>query len=148
MQSTFQGKLFITLSSVSDHHLYKLITSGNDLKNGADSEKKSADEAFARYVLDYYPFMNKTYFIFVVKFVILFRECVNQYKKLENKEQDFSEVQGADIIPEICNEFITEYMDTNDNFGLDLNDAIELIQHFCNWLYENKYTVSRLTLLG
>jgi len=52
--------------------------------------------------------------------------------------------------PDLCNEFYCEFLDGNDFFGIedenDRNEIIEIIQHFCFWLYKNDFTKSRLSL--
>jgi hypothetical protein len=125
--------------------LYKTII---DLKQNPEKEARTGDEAFAKYVIESYDKTCKDYFLFLLKFSILFRECLNEYKKLEDSDKQYSEVNGAELLPDLCNEFITEFMENNEYFGLDVNELIELIQQFCNWLYENKFTTSRLTLLS
>jgi hypothetical protein len=88
--------------------------------------------------------------MFLTKFVILFRECINIFRQNTdaNSTLEFTQNNSSDTVPDLCNEFITDFMENNDNFGLDTTELIEIIQHFCNWLYENKYTTSRLTLLS
>lgn len=82
----------------------------------------------------------------------MFRECINQIRKGDKSESDptyipFTQINNAEHVPDSCNEFITEFMDPNDYFGLETNELIEAIQHFCYWLYVNQHTTSRLTLL-
>lgn len=90
---------------------------------------------------------NREYFSFLLKFVTLFRECINHFRP-STDSTEFTQTHTADGVPDLCNEFITEFMENNDSFGLDTTEVIEIIQHFCNWLYENKHTTSRLTLLS
>ena len=95
---------------------------------------------------------NKSYFVFAFKFVVLFRECINKFKINEiEKSKDYTEVYNSDQVPDLCNEFITDFMENADFFGLNSddnkNELIEIIQHFCFWLFDNGYTSSRLTLL-
>lgn len=143
------GKLFKKINNFSnEHNLYLVITKNNQSSSENEKLGQPADIAFGRYVIECHSKTNKNYFVFLVKFIILFRECLNHYRNLDQADKEFSEVKGSDIIPELCNEFITEFMETNDNFDMDINEIIELIQHFCYWLYENKFTTSRLTLLG
>ena len=107
---------------------------------------KTCDEIFSCYLIEFHSICDRHYFNLLTKFVCLFRECINQYRK--NQENEFTTKECADTVPDLCNEFITEFMETNDNFKLDQNEIIEIIQHFCYWLYENKFTTSRLTLLA
>ena len=50
----------------------------------------------------------------------------------------------------LCNEFYGEFMEKNNFFGIyepqDRNEIIEIIQHFCIWLFKNEYTKSKLSL--
>ena len=97
---------------------------------------------------------NKTYFLFVNQFILLFRECINSIKKDQVKEEsktdkvkEYSQIYSAEGIPESCNDFFLEFMQPNNYYGLTEKELIELAQHFCFWLYLNKYTHSYLTLL-
>lgn len=106
------------------------------------------DECILRYFDEVSKQTNKTYFDFVVKFCVLFRESFNRLKKKEdpNLEKDYSSFNSAEEVPDKCNDFITEFMEINDYFALDSGEVIEIIQHFCHWLYEKSYTTSVLSL--
>ena len=88
------------------------------------------------------------------KFIVLFREFINEIKrvsirdefKTENKTE-YSELFCAEGIPESCNDFFLDFMEPKEYFGLNNNELIELTQHFCFWLYQNKYSHSYLTLI-
>ena len=113
-------------------------------------QKTTCDQIFASYINEFFKQTNKNYYMFLTKFVILFRECINIFRQNTdaNSTLEFTQNNSSDTVPDLCNEFITDFMENNDNFGLDTTELIEIIQHFCNWLYENKYTTSRLTLLS
>ena len=112
------------------------------------------DGLFYIYLREFSRKTNKDYFWFIIKFVVLFREFINQKKKeyikkeviTENKKE-FSQIYNAEGIPEMCNDFYIEFMEPHEFFGLNQNELIELIQHFCYWLYCREYTQSHLTLL-
>ena len=74
---------------------------------------------------------------------MLFRECINQ-KKGEN----YTETESAEIVPDMCNDFVSDFLEGYDFFGLDVNELIDIIQHCCHWLWENHHTTSRLTLIS
>jgi hypothetical protein len=139
---THYKSLFMAISSPTEHNLYQKI---QERAQGITTEKdlKIADEIFAKYIAEVFTQTNREYFLFVTKFVILFRECINKYRG-----EDYTKTNTAENVPDLCNEFITEFMEQNDYFGLDTNELIEIIQQFCYWLYENKHTTSRLTLLS
>ena len=53
-------------------------------------------------------------------------------------------------IPELCNEFDKEFMESSNFFGIkkkkEKREIIEIIQHFCIWLFKSEYTKSKLSL--
>ena len=112
------------------------------------------DGLFYLYLREFSRKTNKDYFWFIIKFVVLFRECINQRKKeyvkkevVSENKKEFSQIYNAEGIPEICNDFYIDFMEPHQFFGLNQNELIELIQHFCYWLYCKEYTQSHLTLL-
>jgi len=167
VQTVFQ-EIFVDHRSQLDNKLEKkedssflrMIMNPNDNKNN-----KSCDQVFSEY-LDYLTTMvNKDFFVFAFKFIVLFRECINKYKNVElvnrkcilNEDipddvTDYTQQYNADQVPDLCNEFITDFMENADFFGLnseeERNELIEVIQHFCHWLFKKSYTSSKLTLLS
>ena len=90
----------------------------------------------------------------MINFIVLFREYINilrnnliKQEHQEDKKQVYSQIYNAETLPEICNDFFVEFMEHYSYFGLNKFDLIELIQHFCYWLYSKQYTQSHLTLL-
>jgi hypothetical protein len=135
---------------VDNPFLRKIKENINLEKN--ENKVKNCDEVFFEYLKDISARCTKGYFLFTFKFVVLFRECINKFKINEiDKNKDYTEVYNSDQVPDLCNEFITEFMENADYFGLNSeenkNELIEIIQHFCFWLFDNGYTTSRLTLL-
>jgi len=122
--------------------LFKDVTSLEEFSFINCPENEFCDSAFWKYVEFCYEKTNKEYFEFIFKFVILFRECINQ-KRVEG----YTKVNNAEIVPDMCNEFVSEFMEAYDYFGLDVTELIEVIQHCCHWLWENHFTSSRLTLV-
>jgi hypothetical protein len=121
---------------------------------GSESNKtKPCDDVFSEYLKELVPKANKDYAFFAFKFVILFRECINKFKQHEtDKSLEYTQNNNPDSVPDLCNEFITEFMENADFFGMNTEELksefIEIIQHFCFWLFNNGYTSSRLTLLS
>ena len=126
-------------------------------KNGEPSIKLDSynlEELFFFYLKEFSEKTNKEYFWFMIQFIILFRECINSLRKNLIKNEDksenkqlYTEIYNAETVPEICNDFFVEFMEVKDYYGLNKNELIELIQHFCYWLYSKQYTQSHLTLL-
>lgn len=165
----YREKCFIQPTHYTDHPILQMLfheVSLNKTKN-----EKTCDDIFYEYLHQYQNQTNKAYFILMLKFVILFRECMNISKQKEVPggksgaevdtsldqpspiyKKEYSSVSNAENAPELCNEFITEFMENNNYFKIEdeweRNEIIELIQHFCYWLHKNEYTQSKLSLLS
>lgn len=116
-----------------------------------DGENSKCDEIFADYLVKMANYVNSYYFVKLVKFITLFRECVNILNKCKVKsdDKDFTEISNSEDVPDISNEFITEFLDADQNlFDFNKEDAIDLTQNFCHWLYENNFTCSKLSLIS
>jgi len=110
------------------------------------------DDIFFSYLKEFYSKTNQEYFHFMFKFIIMFRQCINKLKNyntfnLPDPINYYSQHQNAEIVPDLCNDFVTEFMEPKDYFGMDTLELIEIIQHLCHWLFINNFTTSRLTLV-
>jgi len=130
--------------------------------NSPEKKQKKCDEVFSEYLDIVAKEVNKSCYAEVLKFVFLFRECLNHYgeklvkgrnedggpeyiKNNESKE-DYCLTHNPEQAPEISNEFVTVYLDeVKATFGS--MDSIELTQNFCGWLFGNGYTCSKLSLI-
>ena len=87
-----------------------------------------------------------------MKFVLLFRECYDISKNKNNSGQrkTVTNELSSEGLPDLCNEFYGEFMEPNNFFDIEdqdeKNEIIEIIQHFCIWLFRNEYTKSKLSL--
>lgn len=136
--------------------LNKLIHSDD---KETDKTKITCDSAFLQYLNDFKDKTNANYFQLMLKFTILFRECFNKSKNKDDKvdKQEQKEDTKGDSsnlspenLPEMCNEFYSTFMDANDFFGMtddEKKEIIDLIQHFCIWLYKKEYTKCKLSLI-
>ena len=107
------------------------------------------DEVFALYLLTIKDLTNPEFFKKMVKFVFLYWEHLNNMKKITDSSADYSSTHNAEDAPDVSNEFITEFLDCENNtFDFDKNTAIELTQNFCQWMYDSNYTCSKLTLIN
>ena len=123
-----------------------------------DKKERKCDDVFYEYLLIAQKETNEEYFLLILKFILLFRECFNLSKKKKeegsgNNEKGNEEATVntlPETLPELCNEFYTDFMENNHFFGVDSddekNEIIEVIQHFCIWLFKNEYTKSKLSL--
>ena len=91
---------------------------------------------------------NENYFIFILKFILLFRESIN-LKMIKEKKYSIKEYTSSEspkLIPDFCNNFFSNYLVEN-YFGFNDNDIeefINLVQHFCRWLLKKNYTTLNL----
>ena len=113
----------------------------------------SCDDAFYEYLSIFRNKANDRYFTFLLKFVILFKECYDVHKNknlAETSRHQFTNILTPEELPDLCNEFYGEFLENNNFFGIsdndDRNEIIEIIQHFCMWLFKNDYTKSKLSL--
>ena len=154
MYFNYRDKIFLKNPEMENHNFLNTFTrfileadKPEELKDQHNLiQYKVIDEIFSKYLEDVVKDCNKEYFEFITKFVILFRECINKNK--DETTEEHSMKNNADNVPDICNEFITDFMEGYDYFGLDTMELIDIIQHLCNWLYENKFTTSKLSLVS
>ena len=127
------------------------VKENNDYINYVKVQSYNLDSIFFFYLKEFHKSVNDKYFWFMLKFVILFRESLNQSKKYfvkNNENKTFCQLFNAEIIPELCNEFCLDFMEPYDYFGLNKEELIELIQHFCYWLNAKQYTQLQLGLIN
>ncbi len=115
------------------------------------------DEIFAVYLWKISTRVNSEFYRIVLAYVILFRECLNELgwsKKIESEnikleeepelkdrmeKEQFCLTNNAEHAPEICNEFVTVFMEhkRNSQFDISKPDQIDLTINLCHWLFEN-----------
>ena len=175
-----KDNIFKDIKNIEDYPLYQLVTNLWDIKD-IDLAKESFSESstikkdingklekncsmppieqvFYLYLKELSEHTNKTYFEFGLKFIVLYREFINGFKKkivnkdykLEKADKDntFSQLFSPEGVPESFNDFILDYLQPKSYFGHKDKEFIELAQHFCFWLYAKKYTQSYLTLVN
>jgi len=135
-----------------------------------DGERTKCNLVFAEYLCKISKVARKEAFKKIVSFVTLFRECLNSmftnknensngnnvlkddsdnYRLNGNNQKDYTEINNTEDAPEISNEFVTEFLDSDPFFfDFERDEVIEITQNFCWWLYDNNYTYSKLTLIN
>lgn len=60
----------------------------------------------------------------------------NQQAELRENSR-YTDVNNADLVPEIANEFMTDYIDDmNHNKGnVPILELVDLVQHCCHWMF-------------
>jgi len=139
-----------------DHPFYQKILEYKltPLKS-LDPENSICDEVFAEYIVKMANYCNPGYTSRLIKFITLYRECLNIKHKekceLETRfiEKEFTQITNAEDVPDISNDFITDFIDPDTNsFDFSKEEVIDLTQNFCNWLYENTFSSSKLSLIS
>ena len=146
------NKLFSKPKSLNDIPvLLNLVSRNNNLIESKN--EKTCDDIFSEYLILFMNKTNKKYFSFMLKFILLFRECYNLSKNKEKKEEEKKVVTNSlppEDLPNLANEFYIKFVEPNDFFGINENDEkneiVEIIQHFCIWLFKKGYTTLKLSL--
>ncbi len=149
-----------------------LKENNNQIIQEQEVKKPPIDVVMKDYLEEVSKKTNDKYFIFCVQFILLFRECINDEKNKEQKKQEkenndnisekkvenptdlctfeYTTTDLPDYLPEKCNEFYSSFLEPNGFFCFyqesEKNEIIEILQHFCHWLFENKHTNLRLSL--
>ena len=138
----------------------------------ADRTNMKVDEIFAFYLYTISQKVKDDYYEeTMLPYVILFRECLDEIgwsKKQESEQQngspdqpgaaretdgdkkeDFCLENNAEHAPEICNEFVTVYLETRKTqINIPKPDQIDLTINLCHWLFEKHFTCSKLTMIS
>ena len=150
-QGPYKEKLFSQPTKIEENSILNNLEKEANLSD-LPKNKKTCDDVFYEYLYMFKDKANEKYFTLLMKFVILFRECYDINKNKDNKgeKEAVTNKLTPEGLPDLCNEFYGEFMEPNDFFGIDnqeeKNEIIEIIQHFCIWLFKNEYTKSKLSL--
>ena len=91
---------------------------------------------------------NENYYEKLVVFITLFREYINIFHKTSNNKE-YTTIKNAQDVPNMCNEFINEFLfpDENEiNFGLEKQEVIDLTTNLCSWMYTHDFTELKIYL--
>ena len=140
-----------------DHNFLRaFLESDHDPNKKLENSKAPADQVLIEYLNKSRTHVVPSFFLQLLKFVLLFREHANKIKREKESDADFTESHEAEDVPDGSNEFIVEFLvpeQKNEqrgegiNFGFGKEEAIDLTQNLCQWMYENNFTASKLTLI-
>lgn len=91
---------------------------------------------------------NENYYEKLIIFITLFREYINIFHKTSNNKE-YTTIKNAQDVPDMCNEFINEFLfpDENEiNFGLEKQEVIDLTTNLCSWMYTHDFTELKIYL--
>lgn len=144
-----------TYESVNDVIFFKKIsdffTSVKDDPNLINTidENSKCDDILCLYLFKVSKFANPNCFRVIVKFVTLFRECLNTtYTNQTKSASVYTSEFTAEDAPDISNELIINYLHCDTENSFTKNEAIDLTQNLCQWLYDNNFTCSKLSLIN
>ena len=113
---------------------------------------KTCDDAFSEYLISFMNKTNRKYFSLMIKIILLLRECYDLSKNKDKNEEEKQAVTNSlppQDLPDLCNEFFA-FLEENEFFGINENgegnEIVEIILHFCTWLFKSGYTSSKLSL--
>ena len=147
----YNEKLFSHPNDIEENFILKNLYEDAPLPS-KEKNLKNCDEVFYEYLHLFKEKTNETYFKLLLKFILLFKECYDISKTKEQKPEEkksVTDVITPENLPNLCNEFYAGFMEPNNFFDLTENEKdeiIEIIQHFCLWLFKNDYTKSKLSL--
>ena len=61
---------------------------------------------------------------------------------------EFCAINNAEVAPEICNEFVTSFLEKYKDCGLERLDSIDYSRNFCHWLFIHGHTCSKLSMIN
>ena len=149
---SYANKLFSKPKSYKENYILNSLAN-NEKVTEKPRGQRNCDEVFYEYLSIFKSQANDKYFLLIMKFIILFRECYDVSKNkniVDEKKEQITNKLTPEGLPDLCNEFYGEFLEPNNFFGIeDQNDRVEIIdiiQHFCIWLFKNDYTKSKLSL--
>jgi len=141
------GKLR-TYSKFEEQEFFQKVIERFSNQKPLDCEKAKCSEVFADYICKVAKQTCPLFLERIVVFVTLFRECLNSLNKKEGVG-NYTEENNAEDAPDISNEFVTEYLEADiDFFDFQKEEVIDITQNFCQWLYDNNFTCSKLSLIS
>jgi hypothetical protein len=114
----------------------------------------NCDKIFAFYLFNVSKCVNSEFFKKILKFVILYREYLNNLNEGITKTKNnvwiglnYSQIFNANDVPDVANDFVSEFLNSeNSYFGFTKKEAIEYTNNFCRWLYDNNYSCSKISI--
>ena len=130
-----------------------------ETKNNEGIYTINCNQIFAKFLFIICRYISQECFSEICFFICLYRKCLNEVlKKKDSDPEDFCENNNGENIIEVCNEFILNYVvkymkeenkfNIFGNFEKTLDHSIRLLQQFCEWLYINCYTNSKIELIN
>jgi len=124
-----------------DSPLYSLVEALQQTPASCSEETATCAEAFAAYLVAMAGRLTAEGQAQVTEFIEKLMDCVNL-----KEGEEFCETHSPQTLPERANDFVTEYLERTSSATLDRNSAIDLMMHFCKWLFVHHYSNLKLSL--
>lgn len=173
MYKLYKKDLFDDVSNIEKNVFYELIKENWEKKleqinlenksyysminctpNVTIVNKPPIDVIFFQYLKQISNVIEKSYSIFILKFIIILRQYINKEKKnsininiVNEKEKkcDYTQIYDASVVPDFFNDFLVNFMEKRDYFNLNKDEVINFTQYFCFWMFKQGYTESHLS---
>ena len=113
--------------------------------------KPPIDCIFFQYIKYISNIIEKDYVVFIIKFIIIFRQYLNIEKQglinsehINEKKKEYTQIYDASVIPDFFNDFLMDFMENRNYFNLDKDELVKIIEYFCFWLFSEGYTDSHI----
>ena len=154
------SKLYEEVKNVASMELNRNPSMNFNLNSDSISNsgnQKCVDQATDRilidYLLDISKKVNSKFMEIVILFICLYKECMNEYgwdiisstrpvNKFE-RLNEFTKQQTIKYFPEGANYFVKSFL-PKKMANIEKSLLVQLVTHFCDWLFLNKYTGIRL----
>ena len=113
--------------------------------------KPPIDCIFFQYIKYISNIIEIDYVVFIIKFIIIFRQYLNKEKQglinsehINEKKKEYTQIYDASVIPDFFNDFLMDFMENRNYFNLDKDELVKIIEYFCFWLFSEGYTDSHI----
>ena len=113
--------------------------------------KPPIDCIFFQYIKYISNIIEKDYVVFIIRFIIIFRQYLNKEKQglinsehINEKKKEYTQIYDASVIPDFFNDFLMDFMENRNYFNLDKDELVKIIEYFCFWLFSEGYTDSHI----
>ena len=149
LYSQIQSPKFKIYKKINEHPLLSKFYDSNSYNLPAlDPENCKCDDVFFEYLVKVSKMCKDEYFYKILKFILLFRECLNYINREKTGNSEYADISNPEDAPEISNEFVTEFMEDENQFNYNKEEVIDLTQNLCQYMYDNNFTCSKLSLIN
>lgn len=143
--SLMGGPVDPRLSLTPDSPLYSQVESLMQNNEGRSEDTATCNEAFAAYLIAMARRLSIEGQAQVTEFIETLRDCLNRKGVEQGEGEDCSEMSSPQSLPELSNYFVTDYFEAYPS-NLERSTAIDLMLHFCRWLFVHRYSNLKLSL--